>query len=836
MLESSSANEMKDDTGERRFKCQICSKSYRHAGSLINHKHSHQTGIYHCSICRKHYPHLAALRSHLRIHKAKPSMLPLSSEGDWLSPEPLTLEGQQGDLHMQYLEDDDGSMPGLSQDFGEGSHVNIDNSHSNGLDEFEIREPVVSALPQDRLRHMTQGEPQVERHMCADCGKTYADIAGIKSHICPHRHQQQETISNGFLGDIPFQDPGKKALLEDEGNEMGSRGHCRGPDFQENAYETINSDGEANKDDEEDDGEKRFYNLLALKSHQRTHFDVKRHKCEVCGKAFKIQKQLVNHQRIHEGNRARVQELSQQLQTMPKNGTVSERNDMPMVIANMDEKSNSTQNNSRSRGQRSCNRCGETHSCKKACPIVRTQMEPQVEVKSEEEETNECRPYACDQCGRTYRHAGSLVNHKNSHKTGEYYCAVCNNTYSNQLAMKNHLRIHFAVKKHTCQVCGKAFRGQKQLSSHAHSHLRKKAPTTAGKGEGNRRVKAFQGKSGLKRHRCQKNQEGRKKSTVIREEGGERRFTCEQCGRSYRHAGSLLNHKKTHTTGIYHCTICLKTFSNLLALKNHRRIHSEVRRHCCPDCGKTFRVSSHLRSHRRVHSKERPISCTPAQRIYPSSSFRQQQELHHQTKQLPMQQADFEGGEIEEDWSSGLDLALMHAQGLDPNGLPDLAPALSCLDNSHLTELQEQQTTSYGANSKKEKVHVCEHCGRTYRHAGSLLNHKNSHKTGCFFCSACQKEFSNLMALKNHQRIHTEPKRYQCPDCGKAFRVSTQLICHRRIHTKEKPFSCPQCDKRFSSKSNLRHHQKVHQSQQNFESSLDMGANSLLGLSMNAFL
>ncbi|KAK1878191.1 Zinc finger protein 646 [Dissostichus eleginoides] len=91
-----------------------------------------------------------------------------------------------------------------------------------------------------------------------------------------------------------------------------------------------------------------------------------------------------------------------------------------------------------------------------------------------------------------------------------------------------------------------------------------------------------------------------------------------------------------------------------------------------------------------------------------------------------------------------------------------------------------------------------------------LLNHKNSHKTGTYFCNTCQKEFPNLMSLKNHGRIHTEPKRYQCPDCEKSFRVSTALVCHCRIHTKEKPFSCQQCDKLFSSRANLRHHMKVH--------------------------
>lgn len=108
------------------------------------------------------------------------------------------------------------------------------------------------------------------------------------------------------------------------------------------------------------------------------------------------------------------------------------------------------------------------------------------------------------------------------------------------------------------------------------------------------------------------------------------------------------------------------------------------------------------------------------------------------------------------------------------------------------------------------KSHVCDQCGRGYRHAGSLQNHKNVHKTGAYFCSSCQKEFSNLMALKTHRRIHTEVKRHRCSDCGKAFRAPSQLIVHRRIHTQEKPFSCQQCTKRFSSKSNLRHHMKLH--------------------------
>uniref|UniRef100_A0A3P9P9U0 C2H2-type domain-containing protein n=1 Tax=Poecilia reticulata TaxID=8081 RepID=A0A3P9P9U0_POERE len=207
-----------------------------------------------------------------------------------------------------------------------------------------------------------------------------------------------------------------------------------------------------------------------------------------------------------------------------------------------------------------------------------------------------------------------------------------------------------------------------------------------------------------------------------------------------------------------------------------------------------FRVSSQLYNHRRVHQKQRELTCRSCQRAFPTqASFRLHMEITHGQMPQPRQprpQQHRPGGSQELGWGSGLDLTLMQEQGLNPGSLA--------------------KGRSREGNDEVAKPHICNQCGRSYRHASSLLNHKNSHKTGTFFCSSCQKEFPNLMSLKNHRRIHTEPKRYQCPDCGKSFRVSTQLICHRRIHTKEKPFSCQQCDKRFSSKSNLRHHMKVH--------------------------
>ncbi|XP_056628059.1 zinc finger protein 646 [Triplophysa dalaica] len=1128
------------DSCDRRFKCQVCGKSYRHAGSLINHKRSHQTGIFQCSICRKNYPHLAALRSHLRIHKGKPASLPVSTEGDWLSSEPLTHENQQG-CFSSHERDISGML-----DFPQNLVDSTDGEHESNATEF--CEQFENSFPDDRPMHLPQDEPLMERHMCADCGKTFTDIAGIKSHMCPLlNHQYPTNVSSGhmefnntkhedFLGeseehagfeehngsaDDPYfgeqtsfqsmhvetcdeeiesqceeddsedEDDGEMYQCSVCGNHYTSmralRSHLRGhtqshatpsasglsslsslevkqdepidnpqgdgsliicstcgesfatkqdlqahqllhgnteddateqnvidaqPELKpkvevesiicgkcgiscSDVYHLNNCTGEREEQEEEErfemkpllrstfqrellqenlrDGQKqykcdqcgrsyrhagsllnhkkshktgvfrcfvcqkRFYNLLALKNHQRTHFDVKKHRCTECGKAFKIHKQLLNHQRVHQENKAKIEELNRQIQTL-----------MQMS------------------GNASGSGIQGPNSIRKR--IGRRRKQRQALNNQEKEgrmgDPDDPRPFVCDQCGRSYRHAGSLVNHKNSHKTGEYYCALCNNTYSNQLAMKNHLRIHFSVKRHRCQDCGRAFRGKKQLLNHTCS-INKKTRAARGRVKGRKQEKdlkckrchllfpdtelllghgcteepsadsappkradadgeratlekeerpfkcnicgrsyrhagsllnhknthktghfscsfcakpfsnpmalrnhtrihtqkkkyvcptcgkafrlssilynhqkihargishyscqtcgkSFQGRSGLKRHRCYKN--GNPNSTV-NQDGGDKCYTCDQCGRSYRHAGSLLNHKKTHNADLLHCTLCLKTFTDPLDLESH----SQMARHCCPDCGKTFCEFAHLQGHMEVHSKSLPYYCNLCQQNFPNlASYQQHQEVH---VNLQGQSHDKQDIQMQQDlgWDSALD------QQMGIQSLPKIDSAFSRVHG--FPETHEQQESPEGDSREEEKSHVCEHCGRTYRHAGSLLNHKNSHKTGSFFCSVCQKEFTNLMALKNHRRIHTEPKRYQCLECGKAFRVSTQLICHRRIHTKEKPFSCLLCDKRFSSKSNLRHHQKMHQNtQQTYESSFNMDDNAFMGLGVDPFL
>lgn len=215
------------------------------------------------------------------------------------------------------------------------------------------------------------------------------------------------------------------------------------------------------------------------------------------------------------------------------------------------------------------------------------------------------RPFACDQCGRTYRHAGSLANHKNLHKTGEYHCNVCNSTYPNRLAMKNHLRMHFAMKKFTCPDCGRGFRTQRQLETHTTNQLCKDLPGPSGIadyecdgcGEG------FSTATELASHDCQMPSSSAMNMSGEGEDPDARPFACDLCGCSYKHASSLLNHKNTHKTGDFSCTFCDKPYTNYMALRNHMRIHTQKKRHICNTCGKAFRLARFLRNHQRVHEE-----------------------------------------------------------------------------------------------------------------------------------------------------------------------------------------------------------------------------------------
>ncbi|XP_034567829.1 zinc finger protein 646-like isoform X2 [Notolabrus celidotus] len=93
---------------------------------------------------------------------------------------------------------------------------------------------------------------------------------------------------------------------------------------------------------------------------------------------------------------------------------------------------------------------------------------PPATTVSDDMESDE-RPYVCDQCTCAYKHASSLLNHKLTHKTGDFRCDFCSKPYTNYMSLRNHMRIH-GQKRYMCDLCGKAFRLARYLRNHQRIH------------------------------------------------------------------------------------------------------------------------------------------------------------------------------------------------------------------------------------------------------------------------------------------------------------------------------------------------------------------------------
>ncbi|KAM9745782.1 uncharacterized protein ACNS7B_010009 isoform 1-T1 [Menidia menidia] len=135
------------------------------------------------------------------------------------------------------------------------------------------------------------------------------------------------------------------------------------------------------------------------------------------------------------------------------------------------------------------------------------------------------RPYVCDLCSCAYKHASSLLNHKLTHKTGDFRCDFCSKPYTNYMSLRNHMRIH-GQKRYMCDLCGKAFRLARYLRNHQRIH-----------------------------------------------DDGPNRFDCPSCCKSYRTMLELAQHRcsaAASNQNRFNCPSCFKSYRTMLDLAQHR--------------------------------------------------------------------------------------------------------------------------------------------------------------------------------------------------------------------------------------------------------------------------
>lgn len=88
------------------------------------------------------------------------------------------------------------------------------------------------------------------------------------------------------------------------------------------------------------------------------------------------------------------------------------------------------------------------------------------------------------------------------------------------------------------------------------------------------------------------------------------RHACTVCTKSYKDAGSLRQHEKSHwLSRPFPCNICGKLFTQRGTMTRHMRSHLGLKPFACEECGMRFTRQYRLTEHMRVHSGEKPYEC-----------------------------------------------------------------------------------------------------------------------------------------------------------------------------------------------------------------------------------
>ncbi|PBC27843.1 Zinc finger protein [Apis cerana cerana] len=108
--------------------------------------------------------------------------------------------------------------------------------------------------------------------------------------------------------------------------------------------------------------------------------------------------------------------------------------------------------------------------------------------------------------------------------------------------------------------------------------------------------------------------------THMRVHSETREYECSECGKCFKQASQLRNHRVMHldrktleVTRWYtskKCDMCGKTYANSKCLKSHiQAVHSKLRPYVCNVCGHSSARKAMLQMHLRQHTGDKPFSC-----------------------------------------------------------------------------------------------------------------------------------------------------------------------------------------------------------------------------------
>lgn len=262
--------------------------------------------------------------------------------------------------------------------------------------------------------------------------------------------------------------------------------------------------------------------------------------------------------------------------------------------------------------------------------------------------------------------------------------------------------------------------------------------------------------------------------------------TCETCGFVSETYLLYRKHRATHTNKT--CDICHKTFREVNKLVQHKKfVHgTDIQFTSCHLCGKLLKRPDYLITHLKlVHdTKDTSVTCDVCgKQLKNIHTLQIHQRLVHTEDQIHCQLCNkiFKTKYL-------LNAHLNTTHSTETQVCPVCGKIVKNV-NRHLQYMH--------SDCQKE---ACDICGKIYPSSFHVKAHKRKvhyMKERKHMCEICGASFKDRQLLNNHYVVHSDERKHKCDECGKAFKLKVILNTHKRIHNANNPYVCNVCGETF---------------------------------------